>query len=330
VAIKISVIIPLYNVEKYIEACVDSICQQKFTDFEVIVIDDGSKDDSVENAKRAFKNNSKEFILITQDNKGQASARNEGIKIAQGEYIAFVDSDDTIDSRYLEALYNANVKNQTILSCCGFQVVGTDQEIILPAKKEIESDFILSRSEILEKFLNREIIVLTPGILVKKELIKNNSLFFDETALYSEDDHHVWKVLYAIENCSIIPARLYNYFVRRNSIMTGSSAEKMLTGYNSFKKLTTELRDDFAKKIMARWVFSALRAASRPLKYQPYKHFAKGVEYKVYIPQMLKIKDKRIKILTIVLRYSLFSFYWINKLEFLGNVIGKLRGHARS
>ena len=99
---KVSVIVPIYNVEKYLRECLDSIQNQTYTDFECIMINDGSVDKSREIAESYL--NDKRFILVNQNNSGQSVARNKGIKMSKGEFLCFVDSDDIINIRLLEIL----------------------------------------------------------------------------------------------------------------------------------------------------------------------------------------------------------------------------------
>ena len=103
---KISVIVPVYKCEKYLVACVDSILNQTFSDFEIILIDDGSPDSSGKICDDLAEKYNK-ITVLHQDNQGQAAARNNGVKIARGEWIHFVDSDDLIHPQMLEILYGA-------------------------------------------------------------------------------------------------------------------------------------------------------------------------------------------------------------------------------
>ena len=113
----ISVIIPVYNCEEYLETCVDSIQNQTFTDFEIILVDDGSPDNSGKICDiLAEKYNN--IIALHQENQGQAAARNNGVKIAHGEWLHFVDSDDLIHPQMLQSLYSAAIKNNVKLAMC--------------------------------------------------------------------------------------------------------------------------------------------------------------------------------------------------------------------
>ena len=114
---KISIIIPVYNVEKYVGKCLSSLVDQTFTDFEIITVNDGSKDDSLDILRR-FEERYDFVKVIDQKNGGIANARNNGLAAARGDYVGFVDSDDYVGPTYLEELYNACVDTGSDISCC--------------------------------------------------------------------------------------------------------------------------------------------------------------------------------------------------------------------
>lgn len=111
----ISVIVPVYNVEEYLSRCIDSILAQTFTDFELLLINDGSTDNSGRICDEYIKNDSRIKVFHTK-NFGVSSARNKGIENAIGKYISFVDSDDEVFNTYLETLYNHIVKCDIVFS----------------------------------------------------------------------------------------------------------------------------------------------------------------------------------------------------------------------
>ncbi|NST07596.1 glycosyltransferase, partial [Enterococcus faecalis] len=115
---KISIIVPVYNVEKYLEKCVRSILAQTFTDFELILVDDGSPDSSGAMCDQ-FAEQDQRVKVIHKENGGLSDARNAGIEIATGEYLGFVDSDDYIADDMYELLYTNIVKEDADLSICG-------------------------------------------------------------------------------------------------------------------------------------------------------------------------------------------------------------------
>ena len=114
--IKVSVIIPVYNAEKYLEECLDSLLRQTFTDMEIICVDDGSTDSSAEILKR-FQEKDRRIRVLFQENQYAGIARNNGMKIAQGEYLLFLDADDFFEDTLLEKIYSQGKKMEQILYC---------------------------------------------------------------------------------------------------------------------------------------------------------------------------------------------------------------------
>ena len=117
--IKVSVIVPVYNTREYLERCFDSLAKQTLNDIEIIIVDDGSTDNSANICKKYVKKY-KNFKYISQKNQGQSAARNAGVKIAGGEYIGFVDSDDYVKDDMFEVLYNNAIQHDATISACGF------------------------------------------------------------------------------------------------------------------------------------------------------------------------------------------------------------------
>ena len=137
----ISVIIPVYNCEKYIKRCLESVIKQSYANFEVIVINDGSIDNSLEVIKEVSQED-KRIRIVSQENKGVSYSRRHGVEIANGDYITFIDADDYIESRFLETMYNEIIKNKVGLVCCNSIDVGIETtDINNPIlKNEIVSD----------------------------------------------------------------------------------------------------------------------------------------------------------------------------------------------
>ena len=115
---KISIIIPVYNGEKYIEKCLDSIKNQTFKDYEVLIINDGSKDNTKKLIEKYL--NDKRFKLFNRTNHGIGASRNFGLDESSGEYICFIDSDDYVDKKYLEKLYNKILKENLDIVVCNY------------------------------------------------------------------------------------------------------------------------------------------------------------------------------------------------------------------
>ena len=126
----VSVIIPVYNAQEGIKQCIDSLLNQSFTDFEIILINDGSTDNSLEVIKKYAADN--DFIrVIDKENEGVAKTRNKGIQLANGKYIVFIDNDDFVDSDYLERFYNEIDQEQLDIVLGGYKRVNQEMKTLL-------------------------------------------------------------------------------------------------------------------------------------------------------------------------------------------------------
>lgn len=243
--VKISVIVPVFKVEKYIIDCIKSILSQSFRDFQLILVDDGSPDRSGEICdKFALKDN--RVSVIHKKNQGVSSARNCGITNALGEWICFVDSDDTIDCGYLENLYLGVKHNSNIdFAISGYRNV--DGNLVELSTHKFESN--LDSSDLYQLFLlsEKNNTLNSPVCkLFKKDIIIKNNLEFDSSLSYGEDhifvlDYFKYIKSYYISNCAD-----YNYFHRsnNNSSLTNSAcnAEKMILYVEQVKKRYEVLR----------------------------------------------------------------------------------------
>ena len=185
---RISVIVPVYNVEKYLNRCVDSILAQTFRDYEIILVDDGSPDASPKicddyAAKYDF------IRVIHKENGGLSSARNTGIKVAQGKYLMFLDSDDYLDKVCLDSLMNGRDSNDVDL-IIGSIVYAYENNCTKIFQKKRDSILISKKNfaEILPSLLDERRINYVHGKLYKGEIIKKYNLFFENEKLTSAED----------------------------------------------------------------------------------------------------------------------------------------------
>lgn len=234
---KISVIVPVYKVEKYLNRCVDSILNQTFKDFELILVDDGSPDNCpVICDEYASKY---DFVhVIHKENGGLSDARNAGIdwafKNSDSEWITFIDSDDWIHKQYLEILYNACINNNVQMSSCGFEkLISYVPDSIMPNDIEIKIDSPEQLREYHYAYNEYNIIISTCR-LYNKTLWENRR--FPLVKIY-EDQWISYKLLYACDKIAVIGANLYYYFENENSITHVVVTPKEISNLlNSFKE----------------------------------------------------------------------------------------------
>lgn len=213
----ISIIVPIYNGEAYLEQCLDSIVNQTYKALEIILVDDGSKDNSLEICNGYAKIDSR-IIVVHKDNGGVSSARNIGIKQAKGEYILFIDSDDTVELTYVEELLNANKDSKYDLVICGYKEMYTCRNIqkeYLPKNK--------LTGDIKEDLYKIYYFCLGPfAKLYKTDIIKRNKVSFPVEIRLGEDQVFNQLYLYYVSKYYFVNKALYNYF-RRNQYSLSKS-----------------------------------------------------------------------------------------------------------
>ena len=212
----ISIIVPMFNVEKYIEKCIFSLKEQTYKNFEVIIVDDGSKDESYYFANRAIDGDNR-FRVFSKENGGLSSARNYGIKFAKGEFITFIDSDDYVCKEYLMHLYSAIRKNNE----CDISM----SRIRYTAEKEKNNDNITKKYSIetvkndiaMKKMFLRDMFNhCAYGKLYKSYIWDNSS--FPEGRLY-EDYLTTYKIFMKSTKIALIDSEDYFYVQHKGSIM---------------------------------------------------------------------------------------------------------------
>ena len=215
---KISVVIPIYNVAQYLSRCLDSVCSQTFKDLEIICINDGSTDNSKKILAK-YAACDERIVVVNKKNAGVSAARNDGIKIAQGKYIHFLDADDFIDTDYYEKMYNAAHNGSSDMVCSGF-ITNTKYARNLKYKRDfIESDL---RAKI------RKTYVFTDGYvwryLFKKQFITKNKLLFDTDMISQEDVIFVLNAVAVANNVSFVSGTFYHYMFNDMSALHARDA----------------------------------------------------------------------------------------------------------
>ena len=220
---KVSVIIPIYKVEKFLEECVESVLEQTYTSCEIILVDDGSPDLCPQMCDKYAARNSN-VKVIHKENGGLSSARLAGFENAQGEYILFVDSDDYIDKCMVEKLVKAIEEKDAQMAICAYNVDCEGK--IAPKKLSYEQTSVCGREKIVENYIlpligERKKEINLPGFmwirLFRRDLIRKE-FFVSERKVFMED--HVFNLLYAdnINKIAIINEPLYNYRINRTSL----------------------------------------------------------------------------------------------------------------
>ena len=279
----LSIIIPVFNAEKYILNCINSILNQSIeTSFEIIVIDDASTDNSIDLLKEL----NSPFIKIhsLRKNSGPASARNAGLKMAKGEYIFFLDADDTLSKNSLNTMFGEVKMNS-------FDLVICDKKIIENQKNQRENNFIYSTDKTFDNLeITHEIIkrlhnplyqlglLGLTGILIKNSILVKNNIHFEDGLRYLEDEIFSWDVLSHCKKIKYVRKQLYSYYVYPNESSGISEGIKLGFPIDNFKtakrhvfdclinrKLGTEKSKKLADQAFIYFIISALISFSRSI-----------------------------------------------------------------
>lgn len=205
--VKASIIIPVYNAELYLQECLNSIMKQTFHNFEVIAIDDGSSDGSAEILRKARAADSR-IRVFRQENRGSAAARNQGIRQAEGDYIAFADADDWVDPAYLLTLVEMIEQEDADIAVCDFYREGKKEGDWQPG--------IFDKEGIFREFLQQRLFNRIMNKLYRKDLIID--VTFPEGRNYMEDATWTSQVLAKAKKLIRTDKALYYYRIQENSI----------------------------------------------------------------------------------------------------------------
>lgn len=247
----VSVIIPFYGVEKYIEKCILSVKNQSFKDFECILVDDESPDNSYALAEKTIEGDNR-FRIIRQKNKGLGGARNTGIENAQGKYICFLDSDDWWERDFLKTMYEQITNTAADIVVCRYKNItidGKTESVSRQPKKGQYTD---------ETFLLRTFFKY-PSVWNKLFLLKNwKGIKFPEHQLY-EDLATTYKLVFSSAKVLFMDDALYCYNLREGSIMRSFNIDKIRERFQVFKLLESEfLKSKCRKEILTQVYFSLL------------------------------------------------------------------------
>lgn len=242
----ISIIIPIYNASKYLKQCIDSIIQQTYTNWQLILIDDGSIDDSAKICDKYEQLDSR-ITVIHQSNKGVSAARNTGIEQAQGELLCFVDADDWLESTFLSNFDTAHIQVDFYISGWVFNIDDIPYSYI-----KYQTNYCNSIEQIRDVFLSQNLKGngYPWGKLFKTSIIRNNHLKFNEKMSINEDHLFVLQYFLLTESIYITEKTTYQYRVFNE---TGQKLSEKKHGYTEyienatcFKKVVYELKEKWS------------------------------------------------------------------------------------
>lgn len=276
--IKVTVIIPVYNLREYLVRTVDSVVNQSLKEIEILIIDDGSTDDSI-NIIKMFASIDERIVLYSQPNSGVSLSRNKGIKMAKGEYILFLDGDDTLELNALEKLYKRAKKTNLDIVVGNATVYSLEGKVCLlfnHSRRNLKLNNVSGEALFSILMSNNIFPPLSVLYFCRRKYILDNSLFFKENIIH-EDELWCVKVLCKAKNVSLAKFSHYCYFQRYGSIMNSDNLEfrvhslyivvkELLRFVDSEKNLSTHTRNIVYSRVY--WLFNQISILTSKLKDQ--------------------------------------------------------------
>ena len=322
----VSIIVPIYNVEKYLKRCIDSIINQTYTNLEIVLVNDGSTD----NCEKICNEYSKKDVrikVIHKKNGGVSSARNEGIRNSSGHFITFVDSDDWIENEMIYKMLKLSKKYDSDYVMIGYNETDNVQNKTKYSIKES----IIEKDEFMRKFFkigNQECIFYPWGKLIKRNLIEDD--LFPVDCRIGEDVIANYKTLMKTNKIAVSNEKLYNYFQHAEGLTRSGFSSKdfdLINVWDNMLQLTKNTKYyEYAKINRARTDFTILTRMSMNVKYDiiidKYE-----IQYKEMLTNLkrnkkLLIKSKipltrKVMIEVMCFNYKLFSniFYTLKKVK---------------
>jgi len=284
---KVSIIVPIYNVEDYLEECLSSIINQTFEYIEIILINDGSTDRSFEIMKDFAKKDNR-IKIISQQNKGVSEARNVGIRIASGQYILFVDSDDIILTNTVETLYNKIIQtNSDVLLGNVLHYYPDGSKVLVCKRNEILNNLTcISSEDFFTKYMGeKDFLMLVYLFFCKRELIVEKKIFFKKGIIY-EDELWCVQILLNANSISVIDFNYYSYRQREDSLTHSDINFRIKSSFivaREYNKIVIKLKEDRqgTKRLIYTRIFfllfiihNLLQEADKPV-FSGYEYFSK-------------------------------------------------------
>lgn len=305
---KLSIVIPLYNKENYIEKCIKSILINKNKEFEVIIVDDGSTDNSGKICQKLIKEDNR-LKYFYKRNGGCSSARNYGIKISKGEYIWFIDSDDCIKENAIDRILELLFKKECLI-LFGYQIICKNGNIIKRIPKKIEK-----LNDIYNQYL---FFNSSCNKIYKKEIILENNIQFLENCHMGEDLNFNFKFFYYLTNLKIEKEIYYNYYEadgvtsninkRMEIFLAFDDIFQFFKNKEDFKKMRKILEKYYKINVIRSTYDAIIRERNRNKDYNSYNEIRK-----VYlnIKNRKKFFKKEFKILQLIylLKYISYPLY---------------------
>jgi len=222
----VSIVVPAYNSARYIERTLKSILVQTYENLEVIVVDDGSLDSTVERVGNLSRSDHR-IRVICQMHAGVSVARNRGIKESKGDYLIFLDSDDYLEPDFVSVMTSMIISSDSDIAYCGYRWVnenGDEIRTVVPKKNDLTAS---DGESVLHSIFVGDVSIWTGSAIYRKSFIRSNNLTFVPGAVNGQDTEFIWKAVLVARRIVGTKKVLSNYLIRKNSLVKNSTISKI-------------------------------------------------------------------------------------------------------
>ena len=314
----VSIIMPAKNSGAYIRRCIESVLSQKFTDWELLIINDGSTDDTVVTAM-SFSKDDERIRVFDSQGKGVSAARNYGLELSTGDYIAFIDSDDSVAPEYLSVLVDLAEKNNADISQCSLYYRYDSGTVV--QEKETEDAVYNGHDEIMNAYFSGmvgKICLAAWGKLFRRELL--NGIRFDETLTIQEDAFFTFQCAMKSSKIACCNRALYYYYQNSASVMNKAFDGSKMQYFVVLDRELDICKGDLAlaSEIMRRKVVTALDLTTQIIRDDAGHEYLDEMK-KIAIETSVKIKEKfgfKTRVKLFVLRHFSALYYGLLKIKY--------------
>lgn len=310
----VSVVIPVYKVEQYIIDTLESIVKQTYKNLEMILVNDGTPDDSIKVAKEYLTDKNVVWKVVEESNSGLPTARNNGIKAAKGKWVICPDSDDWLAPQAIEKMVEATKVLSVRCVFCGYKNVD-DVHIKKMPVKDVQAKK-LDINELRKRFLERRTIPLAPGMLLDRAIF--DRIQFDKNCPHDEDIHFMWQLFYAIDDVAYIASDYYNYRVRNTSMSYNLKPEAYLATSRQYALMTQDLiqkypDDRIVKCIHPKYRLGGAHILARANDYDAFKATILKDGYRKEMKRLVCQPNVKLSLYALLYCLSLKLFYKISR-----------------
>lgn len=316
----VSVIIPVYSVEKYIRESLQSIVNQTYDNIEIILVDDGTTDNSIKIAEKILESGRFSYKVIIEENKGLPGARNTGLKEIAGDYVCFIDSDDIVYQDHIFNSVKALCESRKTLCYSDFEF--TYDHNRWGEKTTYDGYEFFNKDKLFELFSQRKIRIHCCSLLIKKSLLGDNNLYFNEKLRFGEDVDFMWKLFSVTRGIIHVKQNSYKYLVRENSIMNSTTTDKWEIFINEFRSTIKSLELEYPEDkdiytvVFNRTMLGLSRIVAKNTDYGRYKEFARKYNKKETRAVLRHCDNWKLRLMAKILVYD-GLFYKINHSKYV-------------